>query len=123
MVIKRYCFLGSEYIGNLIIDTDKNDKHMEYLPDKKLSDRAKMWKQMLPMNTTRLVDLFISERVIPDGRPEKSLVLSMIGLSPRASDLEIFLAEHSVGNNDLFWTSETLDNSWYFTSGLGDRFK
>lgn len=57
---------------------------------------------------------WMSERVISRNRQDRSLWLTMDGISPLVSDLELFIRNNGISSNDLFWFSDKKDNSYWY---------
>lgn len=107
--IVRYCFLKDEFIGVLHFKSD-GSKVFRWISDDDLSDFAKRWKAYYPLSSVESINQFISGRCIEQGRPDRALWLSLIGLSSGASMEEIFLRGHGVSINDCFWCDERDDS-------------
>lgn len=117
MIIKKYCFVGPSYIGIMEIDTE-GEKH-------KFTWDGDVEKDVLAAKNYRkyMVDCFsnsyniknwMSERVISRNRQDRSLWLTMDGISPLVSDLELFIRNNGISSNDLFWFSDKKDNSYWY---------
>ena len=113
MEIIRYCFVKDCYVG-IMRFKDDGEITMTWEDDSKLSELALTYKKYLNLDSTRMIKLFISERVIDERRPDRSLWLSMCGINnPNASDLEIFLNNHGVSINDYFWTDKVKSPAYW----------
>ena len=103
MVNIFYCFYADCYIGRLLINTNGNKKFIAEGKEN-YTKGAKNFVKYMPLNNTSDIDAFIHERVIPNGRPDKSIWITQLkGITPSSSDLEIFLANQGRCVNDFFW--------------------
>lgn len=110
----RYCFVKECYVG-IMEFKDDGEITMTWEDDSKLSELALTYKKYLTLDSTRLIKLFISERVIDERRPDRSLWLSLSGINnPNASDLEIFLGIHGVSINDYFWIDTVKSPDYWY---------
>lgn len=100
MVRQFECFIKDCYIGKLYI----SEEEKRFVPENQenYTTAAKNFIKYMPLSSTSDIDAFINERVIEDGRPDKSVWVTMAGLSPNASDLEIFIGNKGRGLNDNF---------------------
>lgn len=100
MVRQFDCFYKECYIGKLYI----SDSEKKFVPENQqnYTEGASNFIKYMPLATTSDIDAFISERVIPLERPDRSVWVSMAGLEPYASDLDIFIANRGRGLNDDF---------------------
>ena len=113
----RYCFVKDCFVGTMHF-RDDGEIVMNWEDDSKLTELGRNFKKYIPLSSTRLIKLFISERVIDENRPDRSMWLSMCGINnPNASDLEIFLGIHGVSINDYFWI-DTVKSPDYWYSNL-----
>lgn len=113
MDLVRYCFVQDCFVGILTF-RDDGEITMQWEDDSTLSDLAKKYKKYIPMRTTDDIKLFISERVIDERRPDRSIWLSLSGITNmNASKIEIFLGIHGVSINDHFWI-DTIKSPQYW---------
>ena len=106
MVRKFKCYHDKCYIGRFYFHSDGNK---EFTPDNKenYTVGASNFVKYMPLSNTDDINVFISERVIPPERPDRSVWLSMLdGYNPNDSDEEIFIKNKGYGVNDLFWMEE-----------------
>lgn len=71
-----------------------------------LCDGAKNFIKFHRFDNSDDIWAFISERVIPDSRPDRSLWATGLGASMNCSDLELFLVGHGMSVNDCFRIDE-----------------
>lgn len=109
----KYCFIKDELVGKLTINND-GALNMQWKDDKDLSEHARNYKKWSPLKTQSDIEVFIGERVISRAREDCDVWLGMIGLTPNASDLEIFLNNHGVSINNCFWIDDTTSNAFWY---------
>lgn len=103
MVKEFYCFYDRCYIGKLYFYPDSEKKFVAENQENYTIGASNFVKYM-PLSNTSDIDAFISERVIPLERPDRSVWITMLDdCSPYASDEEIFIKNYGRGLNDLFW--------------------
>lgn len=113
MSFVRYCFVKECFVGTMTFEDD-GEIRMDWEDDSKLTELARNYKKYIPLSDTRLIKLFIGERVIDRRRPDRSLWLGKCGISTNASDLEIFLGIHGVSINDYFWIDTKKSPDWWY---------
>ena len=89
-MIKRYCYAGDEFIGVLYF-LPNDEYRFEWADVSKFGSYAKKFHELVNFSDTRHIRAYIHERCIPVGRPDRSMWLLLAGLSPNASEREIFL--------------------------------
>ena len=108
--MKLYCYFKDCFIGIMYIGVA--EKKMEWVEDEQLSEQAKHFKSLLPLNSSYKIDCFISERVADRRRPGVDVWLSQIGCNLQSTDEEIFVKNHGYAVYDMFWcTTERDDDS------------
>lgn len=115
----RYCFVKECFVGVMSFHDD-GEISMSWEDDSKLTDVAKRYKKYLHLDDTRMIKLFISERVIDEHRQDRGVWLGMCGVSPYASDLEVFLGIHGVSMNDCFWINTEKSADYWYTNLKND---
>lgn len=106
MVDQYYCFYDRCYIGRMYFYENGEKK---FVPENQenYTTGAKNFIQYMPLDTTDDINVFISERVIPLERPDRSVWVTMLDdCSPYASNEEIFIKNYGRGMNDYFWLNK-----------------
>ena len=110
MIYKKYCFVGPCYVGIMTINTQNDTYAMKWENENNYTEGACNYKKYMKLDSSEQIKIWISERVISRDRPDASVWLGLVGLTPKASDLEIFLNIHGVSCNDTFWFNDSKDN-------------
>lgn len=77
----------------------------------------------LDLSTGDRIRSWLSTRIIPDERADKSECIGAAGFKKGTSDWEVLVKGHCISMNDIVWWSEENNPSWYETGHWYPRLK
>ena len=108
-----YCYVVDCYVGDLLFEGDSIS--FVWRNEDNYTTAAENFRNSVYLDTEEEILLFIKSRVMDRDTIDGELFLSMYGLSPTASDIEIFIGNNGMSYNDRFWISDSkTPNKWRF---------
>lgn len=68
----------------------------------------------MQLDTPKKIKDWMSERIMPRERPDRSVWLTQIGVGLHLSDIDTFMGTHGVSCNDKFWLGDEPNNRFWF---------